>query len=79
MQTIEVISDGESQVVRLPREFQFDGDKVSIRREGFGVILEPLRSKEWPQGFFEAIHIDDPTFVRPDQGVLLTSSLVFRG
>ena len=69
-QTGDVISDSESQVVRLPKEFQFDGNKVSIRREGSGVILEPVRSSEWPPGFFEAIHIDDPTFVRPDQGVL---------
>ena len=69
-QTADVISDGESQVVRLPKEFRFDGDKVSIRREGSGVILEPVRPSEWPPGFFEAIHIDDPTFVRPDQGVL---------
>ena len=69
-QTVDVISEGESQVVRLPKEFRFDGNKVSIRREGTGVILEPVRSSEWPPGFFEAIYIDDPTFLRPDQGVL---------
>ena len=22
----------------------------------------------WPEGFFDKIHIDDPTFKRPDQG-----------
>ena len=70
MQTVEVISEGDSQVVRLPKEFQIAGDKVSIRREGTGIVLEPVRSNEWPPGFFESIYIDDPTFVRPDQGVL---------
>ncbi len=70
MQTVEVVLEGESQIVRLPKEFRLEGNKVSIRREGSGVILEPVRPNEWPPGFFEAIHIDDPTFVRPDQGIL---------
>jgi virulence-associated protein VagC len=49
-------------------EFQFDTPTVSIRRQGDAVILEPVKSTQWPDHFFESIRIDDPGFVRPDQG-----------
>jgi virulence-associated protein VagC len=45
--------NGRSQAVRLPKEFRFEGDEVEIRREGNAVILEPVRRREWPKGFFE--------------------------
>lgn len=38
----KLFSNGNSQAVRLPREFRFQGDKVRIRREGSKVILEPV-------------------------------------
>ena len=41
-QVAAVFRNGGSQAVRLPREFQFDGDRVRIRRVGRGVLLEPL-------------------------------------
>lgn len=68
MKTAEVVDIGGMQVVRLPEEFQFDSRVVSIRREGEALILEPLRATAWPNGFFEAIRIEDPRFARPDQG-----------
>jgi antitoxin VapB len=37
-----VFRNGGSQAVRLPREFQFEGDRVRVRRVGRGVLLEPL-------------------------------------
>ena len=68
MKTAEVVEIGGEQAVRLPEEFRFDASVVSIRREGEAVILEPVKPAKWPDGFFEAIRIDDPNFVRPDQG-----------
>jgi antitoxin VapB len=68
MSTAEIVDIGGGQAVNFPEEFRFDTDTVSIRREGEAVILEPVRSQIWPDGFFEAIHIDDPKFARPDQG-----------
>jgi hypothetical protein len=32
------------------------------------VILEPIKPRQWPERFFDAIRIDDAAFVRPDQG-----------
>jgi antitoxin VapB len=48
-QVATVFQNGGSQAVRLPREFRFDGDRVSVRRVGRGVLLEPLVSdpSEW--------------------------------
>jgi antitoxin VapB len=37
-----VFMHGRSQAVRLPREFRLTGDRVVVRREGRGIVLEPL-------------------------------------
>ena len=68
MSIAEIVEIGGTQAVKLPEGFRFDGDSVSIRREGEAVILEPVKSSLWPAGFFEAIRIADPQFVRPAQG-----------
>ena len=49
IKTAKLFRNGNSQAVRLPREFRFQGDEVRIRKEGNAVILEPLASnvKEW--------------------------------
>ena len=68
--TAEIIDTDRGQVVHLPTEFRLPGNRVSVRREGDAVVLEPLKDTSWPAGFFEAIRIDDPAFGRPDQGEL---------
>jgi antitoxin VapB len=47
--TAKLFRNGNSQAVRLPREFRFQGDEVRIRKEGDAVILEPLNAdvKKW--------------------------------
>jgi antitoxin VapB len=44
-----LFSNGNSQAVRLPRDFRFKGDRVRIRKEGNTVVLEPIitNMKEW--------------------------------
>ena len=37
----KLFRNGQSQAVRLPKEFRFAGDRVRIRRVGEGVLLEP--------------------------------------
>ena len=44
--------NGRSQAVRLPKEFRFAGDEVTIRREGDAVILEPIGQRPWPSGYW---------------------------
>jgi virulence-associated protein VagC len=38
--TAKIFWSGRSQAVRLPKEYRFDGEQVSIRREGNKVILQ---------------------------------------
>jgi antitoxin VapB len=41
METAKLFPNGQSQAVRLPKEFRFEGDRVYIRRLGPAVILLP--------------------------------------
>lgn len=68
MKTAEIVETSQGQMVRLPEEFRLPGNQVAIRREGDAVVLEPLNASQWPEGFFSSIHIEDPAFVRPEQG-----------
>jgi virulence-associated protein VagC len=68
MQVAEIVWANGSQLVKLPEEFQVAGDTLSIRRQGDAIVLEPVRPEAWPAGFFDRIRIDDPAFVRPQQG-----------
>lgn len=62
--------NGRSQAVRLPKEFRLTGNKVSVRRLGDGVLLEPIKDASWPEGYFDEIIITDSAFERPEQGAL---------
>ena len=50
MSTAKIFKNGNSQAVRLPKEFQFSGDEVYIKKAGRGVILIP---KDEPWEMFE--------------------------
>ena len=41
MRVAKLFQNGQSQAVRLPKEFRFDGDEVFIRRVGNAVVLTP--------------------------------------
>ena len=45
MHTTRVFTNGNSQAVRLPREFRFDGGEVVIKKVGDMVILFPKQYK----------------------------------
>ena len=44
--TAKVFMSGNSQVVRLPKEFQFSGKEVQIQRVGNAIVLLPV-SDPW--------------------------------
>jgi antitoxin VapB len=46
MRTTKLFWTGRWQAVRLPKEFQFSGTQVRIRRHGSAVIPEPL-AEDW--------------------------------
>ena len=43
MKTAKVFRHGNSQAVRLPKEFRFDDDEVIVKRSSGGVLLLPKR------------------------------------
>jgi antitoxin VapB len=53
--TAKLFRNGRSQAVRLPKEFRFPGDEVTVRREGDTVILEPVRRTNWPRGYWSRL------------------------
>jgi antitoxin VapB len=41
MNTAKLFKNGQSQAVRLPKEFRFKGDAVFIKKSGNAVVLLP--------------------------------------
>ena len=66
--TAKVFWSGRSQAVRLPKEFRFETESVSIRRDGGRIILEPIDA--WPEGYAASFAGVPPDFERPPQGAL---------
>ena len=42
MLTARVFNSGNSQAVRLPKDFRFDADQVEIFRNGDEIVLRPI-------------------------------------
>ena len=51
--TAKVFTSGNSQAIRLPKEFRLDTDEVFIRRSGDSLIITP-RMTTW-EGFEEGL------------------------
>ena len=67
--TAKIFWSGNSQAVRLPKEFRFEPgtEEVAIRREGEQIILEPVKAEEWPDDFWRASEGMPEGFERPAQ------------
>lgn len=62
MNTAKLFRTGNSQAVRLPKEFRMPGEEVKIFRRGKQIVLEPLEPtwdalfealEEFPDDFME--------------------------
>jgi len=43
MKIARLFRNGQSQAVRLPKEFRFDGDFVYVKKSGNAVVLLPAK------------------------------------
>ena len=43
MKIARLFRNGQSQAVRLPKEFRFEGEFVYVKRSGNGVVLLPAK------------------------------------
>jgi len=41
--TVRLFRDGRNQALRIPREFELEGEEAIIRKEGDRLVVEPVR------------------------------------
>lgn len=61
MAIARLFRNGKSQAVRLPKAFQFSGDRVFIKQQGKAVILLPYH-EPW-QALFDSLEQFSPDFM----------------
>ena len=47
MKTAKVFKQGNSQAVRLPKEFRVSESEVFIRKSGDSIVLTPKKASRW--------------------------------
>ena len=71
MKTAKLFKNGQSQAVRLPKEFRFEGTEVFIKRVGNAVLLLPEQDS-W-QMLFDSLGLFSDDFMesrdQPEQQV----------
>ena len=69
MQTAKLFKNGQSQAVRLPKEYRFTGNEVYAKKIGHAIMLFP-KDKAW-ETFLEGLDGFSGDFMadgRPPQG-----------
>lgn len=51
LQKAKIFNNGNSQAVRLPKEFRFEGKEVIVRKVANGVLLIPQDKNTWESWF----------------------------
>lgn len=54
MKTAKIFRSGNSQAVRIPKEFQLEGSEVEIVKKGSSLVLRPCR-RSWAP-FFDSLN-----------------------
>ena len=47
MKTGKIFQNGQSQAVRIPKEFRLKGTRVLIKKQGESLLLTPLEEDPW--------------------------------
>lgn len=42
---VKLFKNGRNQAIRIPREFEFPGNEVILRKEGLRLVIEPTTRK----------------------------------
>ena len=67
MTEAKIFMNGQSQAVRLPKEFRFEGRSVSIQKIGDSVVLSPIQNS-WDSFFEAAADFSDDFMTDREQG-----------
>ena len=57
MKTAKLFKNGQSQAVRLPKEFRMTGSEVYIKKQGDAIVLLP-KGKSWAPLFDSLKHFE---------------------
>lgn len=68
MKTAKLFRNGQSQAVRLPKEFRFDGTSVFIQHLGSYVVLVP-KHDPWSSMIEATKRFSDDFMTERDQGI----------
>ena len=60
--TASLFRNGRNQAIRIPREFEFEGTEVIVRKEGARLIIEPLLKKHPLLVLLESLEPLDESF-----------------
>ena len=66
MQTAKLFMNGQSQAVRLPKEFRLEGSEVYIKKSGSSIVLIPANSS-WDALTASLDAFSDDFMVKRDQ------------
>ena len=58
MKTAKIFRSGNSQAVRIPKEFQLEGEEVEIQKKGNMLVLR-LKKASWDSLFESLEHFTD--------------------
>jgi antitoxin VapB len=70
MRTAKIFQNGQSQAVRIPKEFRLIGSEVYIKKQGDSIVLTPIGDNPWQQLFDSFQQFSDdfmPTRSQPTQ------------
>lgn len=66
---VRLFRNGRNQAVRIPREFELEGDEAVMRKEGDRLVLEPVRKGRLLELLSDLKPLDD-TFGDIDEGLV---------
>ncbi|MCG8338494.1 MAG: AbrB/MazE/SpoVT family DNA-binding domain-containing protein [Proteobacteria bacterium] len=66
---IKIFRNGRNQAIRIPKEFEMEGDEAIIRKEGNRLIVEPVQKGKLLSILSQLQPIQDE-FPDPDSGLL---------
>ncbi len=63
---VRLFRNGRNQALRIPREFELEGDEAILRKEGNKLIIEPIKKNKL-LSLLETFESLDETFPDVDQ------------
>jgi len=62
--TAKVFKNGQSQAIRIPKEFRVNSDEVYIEKAGNTIIIKPKFKDKWESFFQELSKVDTHDFLK---------------